>query len=243
MNSCKNCNEPVNGNYCSNCGRPATLKRVDGQYIIQEIGDFLFANKGMLYTIKRVLISPGESVREFITEDRYRFVKPITFVFVTSLIYMLVNYLFGIGVEDYYQPPDGMEDFTTVNLILNWMLIEYPGYAGIITGLFMAFWIKIFFRKSGYNLFEIFILLCFVTGITTLFISVVTIIQGITYLKLIEISSYVGMIYLFWAIGQFFDKKKAGSYIKAFLSFMLGSSIMGILIVIVGVLIDIIIKY
>ena len=72
MNNCKNCNEPVNGNYCSNCGRPATLRRVDGRYIIQEIGDFLFANKGMLYTIKRVLISPGESVREFITEDRHR---------------------------------------------------------------------------------------------------------------------------------------------------------------------------
>jgi len=41
MNSCKNCNEPINGNYCSNCGQPAKLKRIDGRYIVYEIRDTL----------------------------------------------------------------------------------------------------------------------------------------------------------------------------------------------------------
>jgi len=242
MHNCKNCNEPINGNYCSNCGQPAKLKRIDKHYIFHEIGDFLFANKGMIYTIKRVLINPGESVRRFITEDRYRFVKPITFLFITSLIYTLVNHFFNIRAEDYYQQSDILEG-STASLIFNWMLIEYPGYSNIITGLFMAFWIKIFFKKAGYNLFEIFILLCFVSGVTTLFISVVAIIQGITHLKLIQISSYIGIIYLTWAIGQFFDKTRAISYIKAFLSYILGSLILGILIGGVGAIIDIIVKH
>jgi predicted tellurium resistance membrane protein TerC len=74
-------------------------------------------------------------------------------------------------------------------------------------------------------------------------LSVVAIIQGITHLKLLQISNYIAMSYVLWAIGQFFDKKKAISYVKAFLSVILGSIIFEILIQVVGGIIDIIIKH
>ena len=239
MNTCKNCNEPLNGNYCSNCGQPAELKRIDGRYIINEIGDFLFANKGMIYTIKKVLINPGESVRRFIKEDRYRFVKPITFLFITTLVYTLACYLFHIDLKDTYQQPE--IELPTLNLIINW-IIDYPGYSNIIVGLFIAFWIKLFFRKSDYNIFEIFILLCFITGISSLFTTVIVILQGLTHLSLIHIATFTDIIYCAWAIGQFFNKKKAAGYIKALLSYTLGFLIFGILVAIIAVLIDIMIN-
>ena len=239
--TCTNCGEQINGNYCSNCGQPAELKRINGRYIIEEISDFFFAHKGMLFTIKRVLISPGNSVRRFLQEDRNRFVKPITFLFITSLVYALAHYFFNIRAEEYLKHSD-IEEGSTVALILSWALIEYPGYSGIITGFFLAFILKLFFRKSGYNLFEIFILMCFVTGITTLFMSVAAIIQGITHLKAVEITTYLLVIYFIWAIGQFFDRKKASSYIKVFLSYIAGSLILGILITIIGTVIDAMIK-
>jgi len=239
MNTCKNCNEPLNGNFCSNCGQPAKLRRIDGKYIIEEIFDFLFANKGLLYTAKKVLINPGESVRYFIKEDRYRFMKPVTFLFITSLIYAIVNQLFSITAEDYYQQYNDFEG-STVGLFFKWMLIDYPGYTGVITGFFMALWVKIFFRKYGYNIFEIFILLCFITGLTTLYISLVAIIQGLTHIKIIQESTYIGAIYLTWAIGHFFDKKKVTSYIKAFLSYIFASMVLGIIILVVGTLVDVV---
>ena len=223
MNICRNCEEPFVGNYCPNCGQPAKLRKIDKHYVIQEIGDFLFAHRGMLYTIKQILIRPGKSVRQFIIEDRCRFVKPITFLFMTALIYALASNLFHIEAPLLYEGPESM-----IGLMLNW-LKENLGYMHIIVGLFVAFWTKIFFRKSGYNLFEIFTFLCFVLGITTLFHSVVVIIQGITHLKLIQISIPIGVIYIIWAYGQFFDKKKAASYIKAFLSYILGLLTFGIL--------------
>ncbi len=238
MNNCKNCNELINGNYCSNCGQPAQLKRIDRTYIISEIGDFLFAHKGMIYTIKNVLISPGESIRRFITEDRYRFVKPITFLFITSLVYTLACHLFHIDAKDFYTQQPEIE-YPTVNLFTNWM-IEYQGYTNIISGLFMAFWLKLFFRKSGYNIFEIFILFCFISGISALFFTVTTILQGLTQLHLMNISALIVTIYYAWAIGQFFDKKKAAGYIKALLSCILGFLIFGFLITFVGILIDIV---
>jgi hypothetical protein len=241
MNSCKNCKEPVDWNYCPNCGQPAELKKIDKQYIIQELGDFFLANRGLIYTVKRVLISPGESVKRFLTEDRYRFVKPITFLFIASLIYTLVNHLFSLSAEDYHMQSDVFSEDSTAGLIMSWMTIDYPGYANIIAGLFVAFWIKLFFKKSGYNLFVIFILICFTTGVATLFTSFAAIIQGVTHLKLIPVSTYAGIIYIIWAIGQFFDRKKAASYIKAFLSFILGSLVLGLIVIIVGVLIDVLI--
>ena len=239
-NVCKNCSEPINGNYCSNCGQPAKLKRINGHYIISEIGEFLFANKGMIYTIKKMLISPGESVRRFIKEDRYRFVKPISFLFITSLIFTLVSHFFHIEAKDYYPQQQADIEYPTVNLFINLML-EYQAYTHLISGLIVAFWIKLFFRKSEYNIFEIFILLCFISGVSSLFYTLVAIIQGLTQLSLINISTLIVMIYYAWAIGQLFDKKKVISYIKAFIICILGYLVIGFLVAFVGIFIDIVI--
>ena len=238
---CKKCNHSVEGNYCSNCGYPQTLRKIDGSYVIGEMADTLFAHKGFFYTTKRMLLQPGESVKRYITEDRSRFVKPITFLIINGLIYTIVSHLFHIGTKYYYlqQQPD--IEFPTVNLLLN-LLIDYHGYASILIGLLMAFWIKLFFRKYEYNLFEIFILLCFVSGITSFCFSFVLILQGLTHTDLIHISTLFAMIYCAWAIGQFFDRKKAGSYIKAFLSYLLGCLIFGFLVALIGVFIDLVIK-
>jgi hypothetical protein len=244
MNTCKNCNEPVEWDFCPRFGQPAQLKRIDGQYMIREIGDFFFANKGMVYTIKRVLISPGKSVKQFLSEDRQRFVKPITFVFITSLIYSIINHFFKIEVKDIvFKSPIinisiGGTDSYGIEIIFKWMAENYA-YSMMLTGFFMAFWIKIFFRKYGYNLFEIFILMCFVSGISTLFYSVGIILQRFTNM---EIMNNIAGLYMIWAVGHFFDKKKVASYAKALLSFILGALIFLALITGVGLLIDLVIK-
>ena len=240
MENCKNCNEPVNGNFCANCGQPVKLKRIDKYYIIQEIGDFLFAHKGMVYTIKKLLISPGDSVRQFLIEDRYRLVKPIAFLFITSLVYTLVCHYLQINAKDFYMEQPEIE-YPTANLLINWM-IDYQGYSSIITGLFIALWVKLFFRKSGYNLFEIFVLICFISGMASLFFSVTMIIQGLTHFNLIHISAFIAMIYNTWAIGQFFDKRKVKSYIKAALSCVLGTLVFSFLVSFIAIFIDVVIN-
>ena len=241
MNSCENCSEPINGNYCSNCGQPAKLKRIDKHYIVQEIASAFYTEKGMLYTIKKMLTSPGKSIRQYLTEDRRRYVKPITYLIITSLVFTLVSHFFHIDAEDYYPRKQDMA-FPTVSLFINWM-IDNHGHSKIISGLFVAFLMRLFFRKSGYNLFEIFILLCFVLGTSSLFSSVVKILQGLTQINLTYITFLIVMIYNAWAIGQFFDKRKAASYIKAFLSCILGFCILGFWVALVGIFIDMVIRH
>jgi hypothetical protein len=58
-----------------------------------------------------------------------------------------------------------------------------------------------------------------------------------------DISDFIVAIYLTWAVGQFFGKKKVLSYIKAFLSYFLGMFMLLASITLVLLFIDIVIKH
>jgi hypothetical protein len=236
--NCKNCNTEVNLNYCTNCGQAVKLKRINGHYIIHEIEHVLHFERGILFTIRELLTRPGESVRHFVNENRSRLVKPIIFIIVASLIYTLINHFFHI--EDGYIKFDETKK-TATGLIFKWVKDHY-GYANIIMGMFIALWLKLFFRKHDYNFFEILILLCFVMGMGMLIYAVLAFIQGITHFNLMTVAGVIGIAYSIWAIGQFFDKKKPVSYVKAFVSYMLGMITFWLSAFLLGTSIDWIIK-
>ena len=167
MITCKNCNATINEKYCPNCGQPATLKRIDGHYIKHEIEHLLHLEKGIFYTIKELLIRPGENVREFISDNRSRLVKPVIFVIITALIYTVLIRFFNI--KDKFISIDGTK--STVIIVMDEWLKNHYGYTLIIMGVFIALWLKLFFKKYGYNFFEILILLCFVLGMGMLILS------------------------------------------------------------------------
>jgi hypothetical protein len=234
MTNCRNCNTPIDGNFCGNCGQPRVLKRVDSHYVVHEITHILHFEKGIFYTIKELVLRPGKNIREFITDDRGRLVKPILFIIVTSFIYSLINNFFHI--EQGYIELSGMENTATAK-IFQWME-HYYGYTNIITGVFIAFWLKLFFKKYDYNFFELLILLCFVIGIGMLIFAVFALIEGLTHTKLMGISGIIAFAYLTWAIGQFYDGKKASSYIKALTAYLLGMIMFSASALILGFLID-----
>lgn len=217
--TCKNCNTEVDSKYCPDCGQATKLQRIDGHYIIHEIEHVLHFEKGILYTVKELLINPGNNVRKYINENRVRLVKPIIFIIITSLIYTFINHFFNI--EEGYVKIDDVKSTSTVK-IFTWVQ-EHYGYANIIMGVFIAFWAKLFFKKYGYNFFEILILLCFIMGMGMLIFALFALLQGLTKISIMQYGSIIGLIYITWAIGSFFNKSKAVNYFKAFAAYILGS--------------------
>ncbi|WP_235324402.1 hypothetical protein [Pedobacter lusitanus] len=128
-----------------------------------------------------------------------------------------------------------------MTLIFNWIHHHY-GYGNIIMGIFIAFWLKLFFRKYEYNFFELLILLCFVLGMGMLIFSVFAIFEGLTKVSLMKVSGIIAIAYFTMAIGQFFDKKKIANYLKAFASYILGMITFSISAILLGLLIDFFIK-
>jgi hypothetical protein len=75
-------------------------------------------------------------------------------------------------------------------------------------------------------------------GIGMLIYSIFGIAQGITQMKLMQIAGLVGFTYSAWAIGQFFEKKKAVSYIKAISAYLLGMLTFSLAAIFIGTVID-----
>jgi len=235
---CKKCKSVLQGEFCSQCGNPRKLDRIDGKYILQEIGRVLNFDKGILYTIKELLLRPGISVKKFILEDRNRLVKPIIFIIVCSLIYTIAQKI--LHFEDGYINAGGFENPTT-SAIFEWIQKNY-GYANILMSIFIAFWIKVLFRKYDYNFFEVLVLLFFIIGIGMLIYTLFGIIESTTKWRVLHIGGMIGFVYASWAIGQFFDQSKKLNYLKGVISYFLGFISFFFLAITLGNLIDLIIK-
>ncbi len=230
--TCNSCQQEILENYCAKCGTPARLQRIDRHYILHEIVHVLHLEKGILYTIKELIVRPGQSINTFILNNRSRLVKPVVFIIVTSLIYTIVNHFFHI--EEGYLNFD-KTDIAALNPVNQWVQSHY-GYANIIMGLFMAFWLKLFFRKYDYNFFELLILLCFVQGIGMLLFSLFAIAEGLTHMHLQHYGGMLFMGYHAWAVGQFFEKNKFANYLKAVGAYILGIFTFTACIILLGLL-------
>ena len=100
-------------------------------------------------------------------------------------------------------------------------------YTNLIMGVFIGIWIKIFFKKHNYNIFEIIVLLCFVLGtsliILAIFLSIATFLKNSNIIVIfIFIAIFSNFAYIIWAVGQFFGEKKFINYIKSALTYVLG---------------------
>ncbi|MFD0792002.1 DUF3667 domain-containing protein [Mucilaginibacter litoreus] len=234
IGQCGTCKSPLTGKFCSSCGQPSKLPRVDSHYILHELQHILHFEKGILYTIKELLIRPGQNVKEFITDNRSRLVKPVIFIIVTSLVYSAVSHFFEL--ETGYINYQGNKH-TAINAIFSWISSHY-GYANIIMGLFIASWLKLLFKRQGYNVFEILIVLCFVMGMMMLILALFTLFAGITKFNIMGLAGIICMGYSTWAIGQFFDHRKPGSYFKALAAYILGMITFSLAVVFLGIIID-----
>lgn len=237
--NCRNCSHVVNDDFCGRCGQPAHVKRVDAHYILHEIQHILHFEKGIFFTVKELLIRPGQNIRTFITDNRSRLVKPVIFVIVSSLIYTIISHFFHIE-KDYVEFTEVKK--TSIGLIFEWVQGHY-GYANILMGVCISLWLKLFFKKYSYNFFEILILLCFVMGIGMLIISAFAIAEGLSKISFMKVSGITGVIYSTWAIAQFFNEKKVASYLKAIIAYGLGMLTFGLVLVFLGISIDLLMKH
>lgn len=222
--------------YCQNCGQLNQVKRIDGKYIMSELGSIFNFEKGILFTVKELLIRPGASIQTFVLQDRNKLVKPIVYIVVCSLFYTLLQSFlrFEDGYVNYsFQGGEA----STMEFLLNWVSSNY-GYANLIMAIFIALWIRIMFKKSQFNMFEILILLCFVMGTAMLIFSFIGLLDSLVAFQILDKGFLLGFLYTAWAIGQFFDRKKFLSYVKAFFAYFLGVLTFSFAVLLTGLIID-----
>ncbi|HEX5625767.1 MAG TPA: DUF3667 domain-containing protein [Saprospiraceae bacterium] len=100
MESCKNCNTPLSGNYCSHCGQSAKAGRLDWSFIGSSILHFFtHLERGFLFTSWNMLLKPGTVVQDYVRGKRKSYQGPISYFLiwaaVTIILIWLNEILFG----------------------------------------------------------------------------------------------------------------------------------------------------
>jgi hypothetical protein len=241
MKNCNNCNYLSAEKYCPNCGQAAVLKRISWHYLQHEFMHLFHLEKGFIYSLIQLSTKPGESIREYLSENRNRLMKPIPFLVFTCLVYTLAGSFFDATAVNNSIGNITIDNSNSYLLkILNWFRAHYA-YANIAVSFFIAFFIKIFFKKYNYNYFEIMTMLFYILGVNMLSMAFLVVFYNtlniIVYRILFSLFVYA---YSIWAIGQFFDKTRIISYIKSGVTFLFGYFLYFTAIGVIGIAIDII---
>ncbi len=226
---CKNCKSKLHGNFCSECGHPKTLERIDRKHIVEDIGNLINLRKGFLYTVKELIIRPGEAIRQFISENRTKLVKPITFVIFCMLISITIYNLIADEVTwDNIEIVNGQSSsykfvFYEVGNKVMTILSGHLNLLPLVSGFFMAFTLTFLFKNHTYNFYELLTLSYYVLGVYTLIDSILFIFEWILgevyYIE--YLFEAIELSYIGWAVGQFFDNHKKLDYLKGPLAFIL----------------------
>ena len=101
--ACVNCNHVAtvaDQKFCPACGESTPAHRIDWHFIGHELEhSVLHMDRGILYTLRRLMLQPGELIRDYIDGRRAGIVKPLLLIMMmAALVVILTKYLVGYDV-------------------------------------------------------------------------------------------------------------------------------------------------
>ena len=95
LTNCENCNAPLSGPYCAQCGQPAIdYRRSFGSLLLDAADAFFNLDERFLKSFGLLLVKPWRLTNDFVEGKRVRHVHPLRVYLIASVIFFLViNYL------------------------------------------------------------------------------------------------------------------------------------------------------
>ncbi|SDG19702.1 MULTISPECIES: DUF3667 domain-containing protein [unclassified Duganella] len=99
--NCANCEAPLSGHYCSNCGQEAVLHHASTREFLHEFVGHYVALEGKLWgSLARLVFRPGLLTNEYMRGRRVRFVQPLRLYLSFSLLFFVLLKLGGFHLDD-----------------------------------------------------------------------------------------------------------------------------------------------
>ncbi len=223
--NCKNCDQLVEGNFCSNCGQNSKVGRFNFLTFIKEVSGSIFQlNRGILFTAKELFIRPGKTIREYLGGKRKRHFKPLAYTFTLStILYFLSKYLGGeTQISDFIEGFNGDENefknFPEFLSQLDWLAKNYS-YTILMLLPLNSLASYIAFKGFGYNYLEHLVLNAYITGQQAIIYLIVSLLKlGDLNSEIMATLSFLSSItYTFIVFWQFFSTGKKFSRILRFI--------------------------
>jgi hypothetical protein len=145
--------------------------------------DVFDLDRGLLLTVRELVVRPGAMIRSYIAGQRHRQANPLTYLFITSGLSLLAQSVLGdpfsgarramlaqsvarLGHYSEAQKARWVE--------LSMALVPYTPQLALAMCVFFVIGLRVLFRKSGYNLAEICVFGLFTTGQVYLYYAVIS---------------------------------------------------------------------
>lgn len=213
--TCKNCDNTVEGKFCSSCGQAADTHRISTHFLWHDIQHgLLHVDKGILFTAKELFTRPGHSIREFLEGKRVKHFKPLSMVLILAGVYGFLSHYFHINIlaNNIEVNGTGEEADKMRNVVASsgeWLAQHYS--------LFTLFQVPAFsigtwlcFKKAGYNFIEHFVINTYLASQRLILrIAVFPLYYAFNNTPglrtFARITDLIGFVLIFWSLYQLFN--------------------------------------
>jgi hypothetical protein len=197
--TCLNCEEKLNGNFCSNCGQKSDTHRITLKHFLfhDVLHGVWHIDKGILFTIKQAIIRPGQAALDYISGKRIKYYNVFYLIliliglniFLSNQYDKMAHTYFGTIIE-----PETNEKGKAINdfIINNSKLIIFSFVPLFAINSF------ILFRRKKLNISEHFIIAGMVYLGVLFFVTAIEILSFLEFIKYINIiTDYINFILVF----------------------------------------------
>lgn len=192
---CANCARVTDGpeqKFCPACGQPTPAHRIDWHFLGHELEhSVLHMDRGILYSLKELMLRPGHLMRAYLDGQRAKQVKPLLLLMITAAaVVLLGKYLLGgdlvgsamqagysqgraMGGNDVADPAVVTRSFAAAR---DWINTHLTAFTLLCLPLeAAAFWLA--FRGRGLNYPEWLVVSAFLTVQTFVFMAFAVVLQ------------------------------------------------------------------
>lgn len=199
--------------------RRFTLKNIAADLL-----DAFLLHKGVLFTLKELMIRPDQVVRGFIDTKRLKYTHPLKLFLLTAGVYLFIILqlnLYGAAISANVPDAEGSE--VVVNLMQKYFLNYLNAWMGV-SAFFYALTNLWIFRKSGFNYAEHLILTIYLSAAVTAVYIVLALLSGvIPEGPRLTAETVILLVYFTWAVKRTLRYTWGAAVWRSLVSLLLGS--------------------
>jgi hypothetical protein len=149
---CKNCGNKFHGNYCNVCSQSAKSGKITWKDLLHDLPHAIFhADKGLLHTIKELLVKPGHTISDYINGKRVSHFNPLLFLVIMGgfLSFFYTSFKIELPNEEV-----NLEKIERINITLGH---EYFVLIGLVFIILFSLTDYFFYKSKKFTMPEVFI--------------------------------------------------------------------------------------
>jgi len=192
---CANCGRAIDGavqKFCPACGQATPVHRIDWHFLAHELEhSVLHMDRGILYSLRELMLRPGRLMRDYLEGRRARQAKPLLLLMVMAAAVVLASkYLVGEGVMDSIPDaaaaaaaqgdaaaPDIQVAMKASKAVADWMSRHFAAITLLLLPIEAAAFRLAFHRVGGLNYPEWLVITAFLTVQTFVFWTLLTLLH------------------------------------------------------------------